>query len=415
MKALLSLGVAFAGFVSSLAAQSLTGTWDAKLSVEKDFALPFPIEFATTDGAVSATFFNGDVRVTSTSGALNANQLKLDFAHYDSRLEATLENGVLKGTYGNTRGGFREFEARPHATSATAGLSATRPAPVIGGVWDIPTESAKGEKAWRFIVRQTGADVSAAILRVDGDTGTLRGAWKDDRFVLHLFDGARGSSLEIVPQPDATLTLHLRSLRGKATTYTAIRPDAARAKGLPAPTNPELHTRVKDPTEPFRFSFPDLTGKVVSNTDEKFRHKVVIVNITGSWCPNCHDEAPFLAELYKKYRSLGLEIVAVDFEDAEQLKKLTRLPAFIKKYGIDYTYLLAGETKELQAKFPQAENLNAWPTTFFLGRDGRVRAVHAGFAAPAAGEFHSELVKNITHTVETLLAETPPARVSASN
>ncbi|MGP7977990.1 MAG: TlpA disulfide reductase family protein [Desulfobaccales bacterium] len=61
-----------------------------------------------------------------------------------------------------------------------------------------------------------------------------------------------------------------------------------------------------DPSEPLRFSFPNLAGQTVSNTDAKFRGKVVLVNITGSWCPNCHDEAPFLEEMYKKYRSLGL-------------------------------------------------------------------------------------------------------------
>jgi len=102
----------------------------------------------------------------------------------------------------------------------------------------------------------------------------------------------------------------------------------------------------------------------------------------------------------------------LDFEDAEQLKKMTRLPAFIKKYGLDYTLLVAGERKELQAKVPQAENLNAWPTTFFLGRDGKVRAVHAGFAAPASGEFHTDLMQSITRTVEALLAESGPSTSS---
>ena len=73
---------------------------------------------------------------------------------------------------------------------------------------------------------------------------------------------------------------------------------------------------MKDPTEPFRFSFPDLSGKIVSNTDDRFRGKVVIVSISGSWCPNCHDEAPFLVELYRKYHGQGLEVVSLSFEEA---------------------------------------------------------------------------------------------------
>jgi thiol-disulfide isomerase/thioredoxin len=404
MKLLFTAGVLLTGFFSPLAAQPLTGLWDAKLTVDPDYSLPFPLEFAETGGQVTGAFFNGDERVTSTGGTFKDGALQLDFAHYDSHLEAKLEQGVLRGKYGNTRGGFRDFEARPH----TAVSAATGPAPAIGGLWDVPHESAKGEKAWRLIVRQEGTEVSAAILRVDGDSGTLRGTWQQDRFILNLYDGARGATLEAVPQPDHTLALTLRSVRGgKPLTLTALRPDAARAQGLPPPTDPAAHTRVKNPAEPFAFSFPGLDGQVVSNTDARFRNKVVIVNVTGSWCPNCHDEAPYLQALYTKYRSLGLEVVAIDFEEAEQLKKLTRLPAFIKKYGIEYPYLVAGEPKEAAVKLPQTENLNTWPATFFIGRDGRVRAVHAGFAAPASGEFHTDLVREITHTVESLLAESP--------
>ena len=174
---------------------------------------------------------------------------------------------------------------------------------------------------------------------------------------------------------------------------------------MPEPTDPSRHTSVKDPTEPFRFSFPDLSGKIVSNSDPLFRGKVVLVNIMGSWCPNCHDETPFLVELYRKYHKQGLEIVALDFEEAEQLKDPARLRAFIKRYGIEYTVLVGGETGEAKEKLVQAVNWNAWPTTFFVGRDGLVRGVHAGFAGPGSGELHREAKAEFTKTVERLLAE----------
>ena len=162
---------------------------------------------------------------------------------------------------------------------------------------------------------------------------------------------------------------------------------------------------MKDPTEPFRFSFPDLNGRMVSNTDEKFRGKVVIVSISGSWCPNCHDEAPFLGELYKKYRSRGLEIVSLSFEEEAQLKNPVRLRAFMKRYGIEYTVLIPGEPKELAERVPQGVNLSSFPTTFFIGRDGRVRAVHAGFPGKASGEFHTQAKEESAATVERLLSE----------
>jgi thiol-disulfide isomerase/thioredoxin len=171
------------------------------------------------------------------------------------------------------------------------------------------------------------------------------------------------------------------------------------------PTDPSKHTRMKDPSARFTFSFPNLDGRTITEADPKFKNKVVMVNIGGSWCPNCHDEAPFLGELYKKYRAQGLEIVLLSFEEAAQLAKPTRLRAFIKRYGIEYTVLLAGEPAQLNDKVPQADNLNAFPTTFILGRDGRVRAVHAGFASPAAGAFHEQTKKEISEEVQRLLAE----------
>ena len=79
----------------------------------------------------------------------------------------------------------------------------------------------------------------------------------------------------------------------------------------------------------------------------------------------------------------------------------------MKEYGIDYTVLLAGTTEERDAKLTQPVNLNSWPTTFFLGRDGRVRFVHAGFPGPASGALYHQAVKEFYAQVDSLLAEKP--------
>lgn len=256
-------------------------------------------------------------------------------------------------------------------------------------------------------MRQKGGEVSAAILRVDGDTGALTGAWRDGKFVLSHFSGARPNLLEVTPAADGTLKI----VQNGRTALVALRSSSARAQGLGEPTDPFHHTGVKDASAPFAVAFPDVDGRTVSLADERFRGKVVVLAISGSWCPNCHDEAPFLEELYRRYRAQGLEVVALSFEEADQLKTLARLRAFIRRYGIDYTVLVGGEPSQLAEKLPQAENLNAWPTTFFLGRDGRVRSVHAGFAGRASGEFYTEAKREVTELVEGLLGESASAAV----
>jgi len=182
-------------------------------------------------------------------------------------------------------------------------------------------KSPKGESAWHFIVKQSGTSVSASILPVDGDTGTLSGSYRSGKFILSHFTGEWPFYLEATPLADGTLQV-ARSNYHETQSLIALRPEAARAKGLAPPDDPTQHTRLKNPNEPLHFSFPDLQGRIVSDRDARFRGKVVLVNITGSWCPNCHDEAPFLEALYRKYHDQGLEIVALDFEPAEQLKDL---------------------------------------------------------------------------------------------
>jgi thiol-disulfide isomerase/thioredoxin len=144
---------------------------------------------------------------------------------------------------------------------------------------------------------------------------------------------------------------------------------------------------------------------MVSSDDPQFKNKVVLVIVTGTWCPNCHDEAQYLVQLYPKYHDKGLEIVALDFEEPEQQGELRRERAFVKKYGVPYAYLIAGAPAELSEKVPQAVNLDTWPATIFVGRDGRVKLIHAGFAAPASGEFNNQLKDEFTSTIERLLSD----------
>jgi peroxiredoxin len=382
---------------TTVMAESLSGLWQGTVSVS-GVDVPFKFELQGDGSSIKGAFFNGEERFPSTAGKFANNALTLDWEYFAAKLEATLSNGTLEGKYSRARSEPMPFHARRFTTSPAA----KGKAPSIEGLWVLENvKSSKGESAWNFIVKQKGSEVSAAILRVDGDTGTLSGSFKDGKFVLSHFSGMRPALLEITPELDGTL----RAVLNGKEPMTAVRAAEATAKGLPEPTDPAKHTSMKEGSAPFHFSFPDLNGNVVSDNDLRFRGKVVLVNITGSWCPNCHDEAPFLAETYKKYRAQGLEIVALSFEEADQLKDPTRLRAFIKKYGIEYPVLLGGTTDEAKDKLAQTQNWDAWPTTFFVGRDGRVRGAHAGFPSRASGEMYAKAKAEFTEKVEHLLAE----------
>jgi peroxiredoxin len=378
---------------------SPVGLWDAAVVVN-GLEVPFRFEITGTGSALKGAFFDGSLRVPSTSGSFENGALVLRFDQYGAKVDVVFKDDRLDGKYDRgTRGAAYPFKA----VRAVPPPARTGPVPRIAGEWRIPLEksSSKGESAWRFVVRQSGAQVSAAIMRVDGDTGTLSGSFKDGSLTLSHFAGAGPTVLVVTPAADGSLQL----LQDGRTPLTAVRVTDARVKAAPEPTDPTRYTRVADPSAKFRFSFPDLDGQIVSDTDPRFQGKVVIVSVTGTWCPNCHDEAPFLSNLYKTHRQKGLEIVALSFEEPAQLKDLSRVRGFIKQYDITYPFLIAGEPEQAQAKLPQAVNLNTFPATFVLGKNGRVRATHAGYASKATGEFYEKEQKQFMAEIDRLLAE----------
>jgi thiol-disulfide isomerase/thioredoxin len=404
-RSIFGLSVILLGVGTAFAADSLNGRYDATITLNKT-VVPFRLDISGEGNKLTGTLYNGDDKETTTDATFVDGKVTLNFEHYLTKIVATQKGGKLSG---EVQGRFERetyissipFEAQPYVKPASASANA----PSIGGVWEIQYQSVKGEKAWRFIVEQKGAEASASILRIDGDTGALTGSYHDGKFVLSHFDGSRALVAEVTPKTDGTLELQLKGAYTPENKLIAYREEVARSKGLPPPDDFVKHTTVRDPHEIFKFSFPDVNGKLVSNDDPQFKDKVVLAIVTGTWCPNCHDEAQYLVKLYKQYHDKGLEIVALDFEEAEQLDSLSREKAFVKQYGVPYTYLIAGAPSDMWEKVPQAVNLNTWPATLFIGRDGRVKLIHSGFAAPASGEYNKQLQAEFTGTIEHLLTE----------
>jgi len=441
MKALVNaaaLAALLASSATALAGDRIDGRWDAQLT-HNGIEIPFRLDIAGSGARLKGTLYDGFRAYEYTTGAsYQDGQLILNIDHYLTTITAKLENGrLVGGVVAQNRGSRTEygFTAVPHDAAAYAKAKAVD-APSIAGAWEIPLNapSSKGEDAFRFIVDQRGAEVAASILRIDGDTGAYSGVFKDGKWVLSHFDGSRPGVIEVTPNADGTLQIaqlgqRIQSANPQQTSYEstpdgryasrliAYRSAAARAKGLPEPSNHLTHTTTRDANEKFTFAFPNLEGKTVSSDDSDHEGNVVLAIVTGTWCPNCHDEAQYLIQLDKQYRDKGLRIVALNFEEVEQQESLKRAKAFVAQYGVKYPYLQAGAPEEMWEKVPQLVNLNTWPATVFVGRDGKVRAVHAGFASPATGDFYARQDKEFRARIEQLLAEKPPAgaKVAAIN
>ncbi len=409
----LSMALPFTAAIAATPAPSpWLGEWQATAS-QSGLDIPFHYRISRQGGhALRGSFFNGEDALDSDPATPAQDHLILRYPAFDRVLDLHLTpQGDLVGSYTAIHPGPHspDWHIEAHRPTTTAPATAV-PAPDFDGLWIVPAASRKqNEHAWRLIVHQQFGELSAALLGVGGDTGALTGSWQDGRWQLSNFSGTRAEVATVTPRQeqhgDLTLDVQLAGGHGGSSHYTAYRPDTARRLGLPEAADLGSHTTVRDPDEVFAFDFPDLHGHRVANTDARFRHKVLLVDVSGSWCPNCHDEAPLLEALYRKYHARGLEIVTLDFEDPDQYRDPARLRAFIARYHTAFPVLLAGTTDQAQQKLPQAVNLDAWPTTFFIARDGRVRHIHTGFSAQATGAFHQAITREFEQQIETLLAQ----------
>ena len=154
--------------------------------------------------------------------------------------------------------------------------------------------------------------------------------------------------------------------------------------------------------------FPDLKGKMRSLADPAFAGKARIIEVFGTWCPNCNDAVQYLAALHDKYKNRGLSIVGLAFEHTGDFERDARqVRRFAEHHGATYPMLVAGlSDKELASKaFPLMDRVRSYPTTIFLHADGRVRAVHTGYTGPATGSAYQELRAKFESLIEELLAE----------
>lgn len=389
----------------------LDGEWRAVVLNKAGEEIGFKLNLKQEGAQISGALVNGEQRVESTGGSFDGQTLRLQFDFYAGELTAALTNGELRGDFKRQAGKNilrRELRAwRESASAPTNAASNTAPVADLSGDWLLRVGEANNQRTWRASFKhQQGVEVSGTIIPLSGDWGTLAGQFENGELRLTRFDGINAYLFKAKLTADGKLEGMLNSERK----VVAERADKAQLAALPPLPDPNNYTKLKNPSEAFNFSFPDLDGKTVSSTDERFRNKVVIVTIGGTWCPNCHEEAAVLRDFWQRYQKQGLEIVGLMFEyTGEAERDRAQMRIFARRHNIAYPLLLAGtsEEGEVQKQLPQLENFSAYPTAIFIGRDGRVKRIHAGFEGQAAGARHTQLKAELEEYVQELLTGKP--------
>lgn len=388
------------------------GRWRAWLD-SPGGELPFALFLEEEGGALTAAIGNGSERIAIPELHRGGQRITLKMPHYDSVLRAEVSADGLRMTGEWTkRTGAESWAQLPfHAEAGStrrflprAGAGASR-AGAVAPRYRVAFESDDAPAVGMFEVGADGA-ATGTFLTATGDYRWLAGDLSGDRLRLSCFDGAHAFLFEATVAEDGALAGEFWSRDSWHETWTATPdPDAA----LPDPFE---ETSWVAGTSLAGLVLPDVDGRARSLADPAFDGRVRLLQVFGTWCPNCHDETAFLVELHERYRDRGLSIVGLAFEltgdarrDAEQVR------VFAERFGAEWPILVAGLADKATAteQLPLLDRVRSYPTTIFLDAQDRVRHVHTGWTGPATGDAHDEVRAEFVALVEGLLAEEPPS------
>ncbi|GJM26238.1 MAG: hypothetical protein DHS20C16_26530 [Phycisphaerae bacterium] len=362
---------------------------------------------------------NGGERFEVSEIRTEGRRIILAIDHYDARIElsadrsANLNDGWLpvpaKGHW-RRRAGKDKWARLDCTLTASPGYrfkpletkSANDALPkTIDGRWAALFGEDKTPAIGEFKQLANGI-VHGTFLTTTGDYRYLAGSYEAGRLRLSVFDGGHAFLFDATVQPDGTLKGDFWSRDTWHEAWTAKRDASA--------TLPDGFEKVDSSkqVDVSSLKYRDLDGKMVSLDDPKFRGNARIIEIFGTWCPNCHDAARHLNELHEKYGPKGLSIISLAFEYTGDVKRDTELVRrFIKRNEVKYPILYGGiADKEVIAKaVPLIDKLRSYPTMIFLDRHSNVRAVYSGYYGPATGESHREMVGAIDNLIEKMLGE----------
>lgn len=385
------------------------GRWRAALETPGG-PIPVIVEIEEDGDGLRAALLNAGARSPASSVTLVGRSLTLEFAHYGARIEAIVtEAGKrLEGTWTRTLRGPEPARLVFHAVHgdaprfepAAAPPSEAAPVPPIGGRWDVDFADDDDPAIGVFEQHEDGA-VTGTFLTPTGDKRHLEGRLDGRELRLSGFDGGQALLVRGRLLDDGSLAGELWSRDAYHDTFTAVRNDDARL-----PDGFAL-TEWIDGVPLDRVRLRDLDGRERTLADPAFAGAARIVEVMGTWCPNCGDSATLLAELHERYQARGLSVVGVAFEFSDDFARSAALvSAFRERYGVRFPVLIGGVAQgdRVREALPFLGGIRAYPTTIFLDAKGRITAVHTGFAGPATGEAHEELRAEFVERIEALLA-----------
>ncbi|MEM9000850.1 MAG: TlpA disulfide reductase family protein [Bacteroidota bacterium] len=381
-----------------------TGDWWAALEVSEKERLPFNFKLSKAGDAYLMQIRNADEVVEVDEILLENDSIRIQMPVFEGYISGIFSESKIIGSF------IKESLGRVVPFSAVSGerprFGITTPASLdVSGIWEVTFDyDTDAPYIAKGIFNQVENKVTGTFRTTTGDYRYLEGVVEGKRLKLSTFDGAH-AFLFVANATDSTLLGKFYSGNHSTEHFRAKRNDAYE---LP---DANILTFLREGYERFDFSFPEPKGQQVSLDDDEFQDKVVLVQIMGTWCPNCLDETKFYMDYLRKNPDSNLKIVALAFEYAKTKEKaMEGIQRLKDRVGVTYPILLAqiGTSSKQRAneKLPMLNHVLSYPTTIYIDRKGEVRKIHTGFNGPATGPKYEEFKLDFDQTVKALLSET---------
>ena len=395
--------------LGTLNAQKLKkGVWKGSLLREDGQHIVFLFDVSYKQQQPVIHIINADERLEVKQVSQKGDSVFIEMPFFESSFALQLQkDGSLKGKW--IKGTSRKTQEMPFVATpgVTERFSKGQPAAAkLNGKWELTFTSRNGSSEPAVAeFQQKGNKLTGSISLASGDYRYLEGIVKGDSLFLSTFDGSHAYVFKAkLAGPDRIGSgvhysgpVYTGNFSGKRNENAVLSMD-------------EVAVKLKPGEDKLNFRFPDLDDKLVGIDDARFRNKVVVIQIMGSWCPNCMDETAYLSDFYKMNKERGIEMLALAYEyslDNERSKKSLR--KFQQRFNVDYPILLTGvtssDTLRTEKTLPQITPIKSFPSTIFIGKDGKVKKVHGGFFGPATGDLYTQYTREFEETIDSLLVD----------
>lgn len=383
------------------------GNWIAELSLNTTDKLPFNFVISKNKKGYSFSVENGEEMIMLNDPVQRGDSLYVRFPFFNSELVfAASSRKSIKGYWINYNKGSDykiPFSSKKIKSTRFSFASKKKPSKSVDGRWQVtfqPNTNSAYPAVGLFSQEEKINSISGTFLTETGDYRFLEGNIIDDSLFLSCFDGSHAFLFKAKIKND--------SLDGKffsgshwSSSWIAKRNDTFEL------INPDELTYIID-NKSVEFNLKDTSGNNYSFPNFDTKNKVVIIQIMGTWCPNCLDETKYYKTLFDNYHDRGLEIISIGYEvDNSFEAQSNSIKRLANKLDLGFTFIVGGKAQKGLASehFNMLNKIISFPTSIFIGRDGKVKRVHTGFNGPGTGNYYKEYIEKTNSLIELLIAE----------